>query len=73
VSRAAFGHMVADTFALNGGLIEEVLTASLAQAAPRPLKGGLLCGRYAEEFGRPPVRGVLAALVDLQTLMHVTA
>jgi dTDP-4-dehydrorhamnose reductase len=73
VSRAAFGRMVADTFGLNDRLIEEVPTASLAQAAPRPLKGGLLCPRFAKEFGRPPARGLHAALLDLRTQMRLSA
>jgi dTDP-4-dehydrorhamnose reductase len=73
LSRAAFGHMVADLFALNGGLIEEVLTASLAQPAPRFLRGGLLCGRYTDEFGPAPVRDVRVARMDLRALMQVTA
>jgi dTDP-4-dehydrorhamnose reductase len=73
VSRASFGHMVADTFALDAGLIDEVTTDSLAQTAPRPLKGGLLCERYRREFGRPPVRDLYAALLDLRAQLRVTA
>lgn len=73
LSRPAFGRLVADVFGLDAGLIEEVPTVALAQAAPRPLHGGLVCARYAERFGRPPVRDVRAALVDLRTVVEVTA
>lgn len=73
LSRPAFGRMVADVFGLDGGLIEEVPTSDLAQPAARPLRGGLLCSRYAKRFGRPPVRDVRAALVDLRTLVEVNA
>lgn len=73
LSRPAFGRLVADVFGLDANLIDEVPTSALAQPAPRPLRGGLLCRRYAERFGRPPVRDVRAALMDLRTVVEVTA
>jgi dTDP-4-dehydrorhamnose reductase len=73
LSRAEFGHMVARVFQLNGALLKEVTTASLAQAAPRPLRGGLLCGRYIQQVGGPPVRGTRDALTELRKLSEVTA
>lgn len=73
LSRAALGRLVADVFGLDARHIEEVLTSDLAQPAARPLRGGLLSGRYAKRFGRPPVRDARAALMDLRTLVEVKA
>jgi dTDP-4-dehydrorhamnose reductase len=73
VSRAEFGHMVADVFELNGALIDEVPTASLAQGAPRPLRGGLLCKRFIEQVGDAPVRATREALQELRAVSELTA
>ena len=49
LTRDAWGRAVAAHFGLNPALVEGVPTAALAQAAPRPLAGGLVSAR-AEAF-----------------------
>ncbi|MDZ7338469.1 MAG: dTDP-4-dehydrorhamnose reductase [candidate division KSB1 bacterium] len=51
VSRYAFAMDLAQVFALDGSLIRPVRTAELGQAAPRPLRSGLIVDKAREEFG----------------------
>jgi dTDP-4-dehydrorhamnose reductase len=73
LARDAFGRLVAEAFGLAGDLIEGVPTAALAQRAPRPLRGGLRCGRYQTHFGVAPVRSVRVALAELRAQLDVAA
>ena len=54
VSRLDFSRQVAATFGLDAGLMDPTTTAALGQAAPRPLKAGLLMGKFRATF--PAVR-----------------
>lgn len=65
LARDAFARLVALEFGADPGLIDGVPTNALGQAALRPLRGGLLCGRYRERFGAAPVRPVRGALAAL--------
>jgi len=51
VNRVQFANKIADIFNLDAGLIEEVDTAQLKQAAPRPKKGGLKTDKLRLEAG----------------------
>lgn len=66
LARDAFAREVARSFDLDPELIDGVPTEALGQLAPRPLRGGLRCDRYAARFGDPPVRPVKEALALLR-------
>lgn len=51
VDRAELARRAARAFGLPSDGISAVATADLSQAARRPLRGGLLCDRYAAAFG----------------------
>lgn len=72
LARDAFGRIVAEVFELDPGLISGVSTASLGQAAARPLDGGLRCERYRTRFGAAPVGPVRPALIALRTQLAAT-
>ncbi|GAC1461259.1 MAG: dTDP-4-dehydrorhamnose reductase [Candidatus Limnocylindrales bacterium] len=73
LAKDAFGRIVAEAFGLDPALISGVPTAELAQAAARPLDGGLRCERYRRQFGTAPVRPVREALAELRAQLAVTA
>lgn len=57
MTRFSFASLIADSFGLAADQVVGVSTASLAQAAPRPLHAGMLVDRLAEVLGwvpRPP-------------------
>ncbi len=51
VSRYDFALQLAHVFGLDDSLIKPIHTAELGQAAPRPLRSGLMVDRVREEFG----------------------
>jgi dTDP-4-dehydrorhamnose reductase len=54
--------LVAEVFGLDAELIQPVSTASLNQAAPRPLRAGLLMDKFRRDFPRVKVLGARAGL-----------
>ena len=71
LARDAFARIVAEMFDVDPALIDGVPTAQLAQAAPRPLRGGLQCVRYRDRFGAAPVRPVRDALAALRAATEI--
>ena len=53
LSRYTFALKIADTFGLPSGLINAISTVELNQAAPRPLKSGLICEKLEQELDIP--------------------
>ncbi|MCF7807902.1 MAG: dTDP-4-dehydrorhamnose reductase [Candidatus Marinimicrobia bacterium] len=51
VSRFDFAQQVADVFGLRTELIHAISTSDLNQAAPRPMKCGLICDKIEEKLG----------------------
>jgi dTDP-4-dehydrorhamnose reductase len=66
LTRQAFAERIATVFGLDAGLIRGVSTASLSQAAPRPLYIRLCRDKLQEALGRDPIRGPDAALAALR-------
>jgi len=64
ISRYDFALQIAAVFELPSGLIQAVDTASLGQAAPRPMKSGLICEKAANKLKFP----ILAAREELSYL-----
>lgn len=62
VSRLDFARQIATTFGLDASLVDPVITAALGQAAPRPLKAGLLMDTFRATFPNVPVRSVAEGL-----------
>lgn len=60
LGRHEWAEAIARAFDLDTRLIDFVISAELAQPAPRPLRSGLLCERLTadQQRGAPPVRGV---------------
>lgn len=65
VARTELATRVAAAFGLDPALVVPVRTSELGQAAPRPLRSGLLCPRYEARFG-PAGRPLAEALSDLR-------
>ena len=57
VSRLEFSRQIAETFGLDAGLMDPITTAQLGQAAPRPLKAGLLMDKLRATFPDLPILG----------------
>lgn len=55
ISRLEFSRRVAATFGLDAGLMDPISTAVLGQAAPRPLRAGLLMDKFRASFPDVPV------------------
>jgi dTDP-4-dehydrorhamnose reductase len=53
LSRYTFALNIADTFGLPSALINAISTVELNQAAPRPLKSGLICDKLKRELAIP--------------------
>jgi dTDP-4-dehydrorhamnose reductase len=66
LTRLAFAERIAAAFGLDAGLIRGVPTATLGQAAPRPLNIRLRRGKLQAALGRDPIRGPDAALAALR-------
>ena len=62
VSRLEFSRQIAETFGLDASLIDPITTAQLGQAAPRPLKAGLLVDKLRAAFPDLPIFGLRAGL-----------
>jgi dTDP-4-dehydrorhamnose reductase len=58
LSRLDFSKQIAETFGLDASLIDPTTTAALGQAAPRPLKAGLLMDKFCSAFPTVPVLSV---------------
>jgi dTDP-4-dehydrorhamnose reductase len=58
LSRLDFSKQIAETFGLDASLIDPTTTAALGQAAPRPLKAGLLMDKFRTAFPSGPVLSV---------------
>jgi dTDP-4-dehydrorhamnose reductase len=55
LSRHDFSLAVAEVFGLDQNMVRPVLTADLGQAAPRPLKAGMIAAKAETILGRPLV------------------
>ena len=62
LSRLDFSRRIAKTFGLDASLMDLTTTASLGQAAPRPLKAGLLMDKFRAAFPNVPVLSVAEGL-----------
>ena len=62
LSRLDFSRQIAATFGLDAGLVDPTTTAALGQAAPRPLKAGLLMDKFRAAFPDVPVLSVVDGL-----------
>ena len=62
LSRLDFSRQIADTFGLDASLIDPTSTAALGQAAPRPLRAGLLMDAFRAAFPEVPVLSVAEGL-----------
>ena len=62
LSRLDFSRRIAETFGLDAGLIDPTTTASLGQAAPRPLRAGLVMDKFRAAFPDVPVLAVTEGL-----------
>jgi dTDP-4-dehydrorhamnose reductase len=58
VSRLEFSRQIAAAFGLDASLMDATTTASLKQAAPRPLKAGLVMDKFKATFPEVPVLGI---------------
>jgi len=67
LSRLDFARQIARVFALDASLIDPISTAQLGQAAPRPLKAGLLMDKFRADFPNVPVLGVADSLAILKS------
>ncbi len=66
ITRQSFAHRIAEVFGLDSRLIRGVPTASLSQAAPRPLYIRLCRDKLQAVLGRDPIRGPDAGLAALR-------
>jgi dTDP-4-dehydrorhamnose reductase len=66
IDRFAFARLAAGVFELDASRIQPVSTASLAQAAPRPLRAGLLMDKFGRHFPDVPVLGAREGLEVLR-------
>jgi dTDP-4-dehydrorhamnose reductase len=57
LSRLAFSQLIAETFGLDASLMDPISTAQLGQAAPRPLKAGLIVDKLRAAFPDLPILG----------------
>ena len=55
ISRLDFSRQIAATFGLDASLMDPTTTAALGQAAPRPLRAGLLMDKFRAAFPTVPV------------------
>lgn len=65
LSRVDFARRAAAAFGVSDAGIDTMMTAALAQPAPRPLRSGLRCDKLRDRFGFAP-RSVNDALADLR-------
>jgi dTDP-4-dehydrorhamnose reductase len=62
LSRLDFSRQIAQAFGLDASLMDPTTTASLGQAAPRPLKAGLVMNKFHATFPEVPVLPVSEGL-----------
>jgi dTDP-4-dehydrorhamnose reductase len=62
MSRLELSRQIAATFGLDARLIDTTSTAALGQAAPRPLKAGLVMDKFRASFPEVPVLSVADGL-----------
>jgi dTDP-4-dehydrorhamnose reductase len=62
VSRLDFSRQIAATFSLDASLIDTTTTAALGQAAPRPLRAGLVMDKLRTTFPEVPVLSISEGL-----------
>jgi dTDP-4-dehydrorhamnose reductase len=62
LSRLDFSRRIAEAFDLDAGLMDPTTTASLGQAAPRPLRAGLVMDKFRTAFPNVPVLSVTEGL-----------
>jgi dTDP-4-dehydrorhamnose reductase len=65
LDRFQFARLAAEVFELDPSLISPVTTASLNQAAPRPLRAGLLMDKLRQHFPHLPILGAREGLKHL--------
>ena len=66
LDRFAFGRLIAEVFDLDPSHLQPVSTASLNQAAPRPLRAGLKVDKLRRDFPAVPVLGAHEGLEVLR-------
>lgn len=66
LDRFSFARLVARTFGLDESRLDPIDTATLGQAAPRPLKAGLRMERFRTRYPQVPVLSAEAALRELR-------
>jgi dTDP-4-dehydrorhamnose reductase len=66
VGRYDFARLAAEAFGLDPDLIEPISTATLKQAAPRPLEAGLLMDKFRAAFPHVPVLSAAGGLAVLR-------
>lgn len=62
ISRLDFSRQIAETFDLDATLMDPTTTAALGQAAPRPLRAGLLMDKFRAAFPDLPILTVAEGL-----------
>jgi dTDP-4-dehydrorhamnose reductase len=72
MDRLAFARLAAAVFDLDPSLITATTTASLAQAAARPLRAGLIMDRFRQDFPGVPILGAQAGLKALREQLVAT-
>ncbi len=71
VSRYTFALKIADTFGLSSELINAISTVDLNQAAPRPMRSGLICDKLENEL-QFPIMSIGDELALLKEEMNVS-
>jgi dTDP-4-dehydrorhamnose reductase len=66
IDRLAFAHLAAEVFELDAGLITRTSTASLNQAAARPLRAGLAIHKLRQTLPDLPILGAREGLQELR-------
>lgn len=69
IDRHSFSVLAAELFGLDPRLIGRARTSELNQAAPRPLRAGLIMDKFKREFPSVPVLTVIQALERLKMQM----
>jgi dTDP-4-dehydrorhamnose reductase len=72
MDRLTFARLAAGVFGLDPSLITATTTASLAQAAARPLRAGLNMNRFRQDFPGVPIIGAQAGLEALRDQLSAT-
>ena len=73
IDRLAFSQQICEELGLDPSLIDPTDTASLGQAAARPLRGGLLMDKLQTRYPALDVLGSREGLAELHRQMRVAA